>query len=118
MKRTAIIYQRKAIKRVGRPKTNRTAVVRYELVEHMGAKFMVDRHPDVEKQIEKAVGRRMYICFGRPNGFPVTTKEIQELLPERIAYLKLFRTTIDVEKQTLKTWEEQNALLGDVKIYR
>jgi len=116
MKRKAITYRRTAIKRPGRLKVRaRTAVSKFKTVTHMGSTFVVDMSKETAMKVEHAIGRRMFICFGRTNC--LESKEFKALMPERIAYLRQFKKTIAVSNQTLSTTEERHALLGDVKIY-
>lgn len=119
IKRTAINYNRKAIKRVGRPKIKvRTAITNFKAVKVWDKVFMVDMRPETAVKVHHSIGRRMFVCFGRALGFELSQEVMRSLLPERIEYLKRYRRTINVRNQTLRTMEERNAVLGNVKIYR
>jgi hypothetical protein len=116
MKRTAIVYKRTAIKRAGRFKVvTRVAIKRYKEVKVWDKVFIVDTAPETAMKIENAIGKRMFVCFGRTN--MLNPQDQKKFMPERIQYLTRHKKTINVTTQTIRTMEERNALLGNIKTH-
>jgi hypothetical protein len=120
IKRKAIVYRRTAIKRPGEFQV-RTRKAQFNLVEvtYYGKTYIFDKSEAAEQRARENIGKRMYICFGRTNCLAVQQlRNIPgKLLKKRIRYLKRFKKTLDFKTQTLLTREEQNAVLGNVKIH-
>lgn len=120
MKRSKIKYRRMKIKR--KHKLRRRTRIKYKRDRHglypgmngtvtnYGRTFLLPTK-DEERKCKLYTRIRMYICFGRQTG--LSEKMIRKLLPDRISYLKRYRSVINIKNQILNTEEENDALLGN-----